>query len=108
MLSKNNKKLQIEKMEPQCQRFTIKKLTFGVASVLIGTTLSLYAGDTIASANDSNDETTEIIADRTSENAVLSNAETTMDEGNSETIPTSNNNVINSNSSAIVDDPVLS
>lgn len=35
MLSKNNKRLQAEKMEPKHQRFAIKKFTVGVASVLI-------------------------------------------------------------------------
>lgn len=39
MLSKNNVKEYIEKNAPTKQRFTIKKLTVGVASVLIGMTL---------------------------------------------------------------------
>ncbi len=38
MLSKNNRKEQLLKQEPKKQRFTIKKLTIGVASVLIGFT----------------------------------------------------------------------
>ena len=38
MLSKNNWKEQIRQQEPKKQRFTIKKLTIGVASVLIGFT----------------------------------------------------------------------
>ncbi|OUN46072.1 hypothetical protein B5G22_08315, partial [Limosilactobacillus reuteri] len=38
MLSRNNWKEQIRQQEPKKQRFTIKKLTIGVASVLIGFT----------------------------------------------------------------------
>ncbi len=38
MLSSNNWKEQIRKQEPKKQRFTLKKLTVGVASVLIGFT----------------------------------------------------------------------
>ncbi|MCD7138764.1 YPDG domain-containing protein, partial [Limosilactobacillus balticus] len=38
MLSKNNRKERFWKQEPKKQRFTIKKLTVGVASVLIGLT----------------------------------------------------------------------
>lgn len=38
MLSSNNRQEQIRKQEPKRQRFTIKKLTVGVASVLIGFT----------------------------------------------------------------------
>ncbi|WP_253284394.1 Rib/alpha-like domain-containing protein [Limosilactobacillus reuteri] len=38
MLSKNNRKEQFRKQEPKKQRFAIKKLTVGVASVLIGFT----------------------------------------------------------------------
>ena len=38
MLSRNNWKEQVRQQEPKKQRFTIKKLTIGVASVLIGFT----------------------------------------------------------------------
>ncbi|MBB1123213.1 mucin-binding protein [Limosilactobacillus albertensis] len=48
MLSKDNLKEQIQKFEPQKQRFTIKKLSVGVASVLLGLT---FAGATTVSAN---------------------------------------------------------
>ena len=50
MLSKNNRKEQFYKQEPKKQRFAIKKLTIGVASVLIGFTfmgLSAYAADDV-------------------------------------------------------------
>lgn len=49
MLSKNNVKEYIEKNAPTKQRFTIKKLTVGVASVLIGMT---FAGTSVASADE--------------------------------------------------------
>ena len=50
MLSKNNGQEQIRKQEPKKQRFAIKKLTVGVASVLVGFTfMGLNAS---ASAND--------------------------------------------------------
>lgn len=52
MLSKNNRKEQFYKQEPKKQRFAIKKLTIGVASVLIGFTFmgaSAYAADDASS-----------------------------------------------------------
>ena len=53
MLSKNNRKEQFRKQEPKKQRFAIKKLTVGVASVLIGFTfMGMNASaDTTAEAN---------------------------------------------------------
>ena len=48
MLSRNNWKEQVRQQEPKKQRFTIKKLTIGVASVLIGFTFMGMS----ASAND--------------------------------------------------------
>ncbi|KRL26018.1 hypothetical protein FD27_GL001405 [Limosilactobacillus frumenti DSM 13145] len=49
MLSKNNIWEYHRKNDPTKQRFTIKKLTVGVASVLIGMT---FAGTSVASADD--------------------------------------------------------
>lgn len=40
MLSHNNWEEQIKKYEPKKQRFTIKKLSVGVASVLLGVTFA--------------------------------------------------------------------
>ena len=53
MLSKNNRKEQFRKQEPKKQRFAIKKLTVGVASVLIGFTfMGMNASaDTTTEAN---------------------------------------------------------
>lgn len=50
MLSRNNWKEQVRQQEPKKQRFTIKKLTIGVASLLIGFTFMGMS----ASANDQN------------------------------------------------------
>lgn len=63
MLSKNNRKLQAQKMEPTQQRFAIKKFTVGVASVLIGTTFAIYPGNTVVSAdeNTTGDVATELV-----------------------------------------------
>ena len=53
MLSKNNRKEQFRKQKPKKQRFAIKKLTVGVASVLIGFTfMGMNASaDTTADVN---------------------------------------------------------
>ena len=54
MLSRNNWKEQVRQQEPNKQRFTIKKLTIGVASVLIGFTFMGMS----ASADDQTTPTT--------------------------------------------------
>ena len=66
MLSKNNKKLQAQKMEPKQQRFAIKKFTVGVASVLVGTTFALYSGAGSVSANETatQEATAEVVEDK--------------------------------------------
>ena len=56
MLSKNNRKLQAQKLEPRSQHFTIKKFTIGVASVLIGSTFVLTVGNDRVSANENTGE----------------------------------------------------
>ena len=57
MLSKNNQKLQSQKMRSKHQRFTIKKLTVGVASILIGMTVTTYMGTTVSHADQINEQT---------------------------------------------------
>lgn len=52
MVSKNNKQLYINKMQQQKQRFGIRKLTVGVASVLLGTTI--FIGNQVAHADTTN------------------------------------------------------
>ena len=48
-MSKNNVQEYVRKMEPQRQRFGLRKLSVGVASVLLGTTFMV--GGTVAHAN---------------------------------------------------------
>lgn len=55
MLSSNNRNEYLRKQEPKKQRFTIKKLTVGVASVLIGFTFMGLSAS--ASANETTDST---------------------------------------------------
>lgn len=66
MLSKNNKKLQAQKMEPKQQRFAIKKFTVGVASVLVGTTFALYSGAGSVSADETatQEATAKVVEDK--------------------------------------------
>ncbi len=57
MLSRDNRKEQLRKQDPKKQRFTIKKLTVGVASVLIGFTfmgVGAYASDNVTTESNNN------------------------------------------------------
>ncbi|WP_271329023.1 Rib/alpha-like domain-containing protein [Lactococcus muris] len=65
MLSKRTKKLQEGRMTPKRQRFAIKKLTVGVASVLIGTFFSLFMsiGTAIISADETSTQPVEEVND---------------------------------------------
>lgn len=47
MLSKNNFKERLKKMQPKSDRFSIRKLTIGVASILIGTVFWLGSTNTV-------------------------------------------------------------
>ena len=67
MLSKNNRKEQLLKQEPKKQRFTIKKLTIGVASVLIGFT---FMG-----MNASADATTDTHSNTANQEAIQTNVD---------------------------------
>ena len=44
LLSRNNNKLLIHKLEPKKQRFAIRKISVGIASVLIGFTFAGFSG----------------------------------------------------------------
>ena len=82
MLSSNNWKELINKQEPKKQRFTIKKLTVGVASVLIGFT---FMG-AIDLADDN-------VTTNNSQNAVTNTAVTGTNNANAqETTATTDNN----------------
>ena len=97
MLSKNNWNEQFRKQEPKKQRFTIKKLTVGVASVLLGFT---FMAGTTASANDTpvgDDEGADTNGTSTDQeqdkhvlrNQVVSNDTTTQAEPETEKSPIS-------------------
>ena len=94
MLSKNNKKLQAQKMEPKQQRFAIKKFTVGVASVLVGTTFAMYSGAGNVSADETATENTssEVVEDKAEDvnnkEVVLSNAATNAEVDSTSTANT--------------------
>ncbi len=54
MLSKNNRKYQCYKQEDKKQRFGLRKLSIGVASVLLGTTFALMGGASVYAATPTN------------------------------------------------------
>ena len=74
MLSRNNHQEQLKKYEPKKQRFTIKKLSIGVASVLLGisfaNSVSADTTDANADANTNNGDGSE----QTDHNLVLNSA----------------------------------
>ena len=94
MLSKNNKKLQAQKMEPKQQRFAIKKFTVGVASVLVGTTFAMYSGAGNVSADETATENTssEVVENKSDDvnnkEVVLSNAATNVEVDSTSTANT--------------------
>ena len=51
MLSKNNRHLQEQRMIDSKQRFSIRKYSFGAASVLLGLSFMTYAGGNPVSAD---------------------------------------------------------
>ncbi|MBD5806798.1 YSIRK-type signal peptide-containing protein [Limosilactobacillus walteri] len=73
MLSRNNRQEQFKKYEPKKQRFTIKKLSVGVASVLLGISfangVSADTTDANADTNNNNDG-----SEQTDHNLVLNSA----------------------------------
>ncbi|MCC4436280.1 YPDG domain-containing protein [Limosilactobacillus reuteri] len=82
MLSKNNRKEQLLKQEPKKQRFTIKKLTIGVASVLIGFT---FMG-----MNASADATTDTHSNTANQEAIQTNIDSGSKTLNNEQTNSSN------------------
>ncbi|RMX27029.1 Rib/alpha-like domain-containing protein [Limosilactobacillus reuteri] len=82
MLSKNNRKEQLLKQEPKKQRFTIKKLTIGVASVLIGFT---FMG-----MNASADATTDTHSNTANQEAIQTNIDSGSKTLNNEETNSSN------------------
>ncbi|MBB1079595.1 MucBP domain-containing protein, partial [Limosilactobacillus sp. STM2_1] len=76
MLSHKNLQEQIKKSEPNKQRFAIKKLTVGVASVLLGVTFAGTASADTTNANSASGSASDG-AEQTDHNLVLNSASTT-------------------------------
>lgn len=103
MLSKNNRDLLSQKMEPRKQRFTIKRLTIGVASVLASTLFMVQGGDSTAKAdvNETTKEGETVEQDSSlTQNEVVLNAPTSTNSNTEEVSPLNTNeantSVINS------------
>lgn len=66
MVSKNNKKLIAEKnRRNEKQRFAIRKLNVGVASVLLGITFSIYGGGQVVAHADTGNASDQVAASDT-------------------------------------------
>lgn len=85
MLSRNNWKEQVRQQEPKKQRFTIKKLTIGVASVLIGFTFMVMSAS--ADAQTTPDTPAVANANTSSTEGKINNADTTTPIAPSTTVP---------------------
>ena len=94
MLSKNNRKEQFRKQEPKKQRFAIKKLTVGVASVLIGFTfMGMNASaDTTAEAN--SEAGSQPVAETQNSASNQANSQATLTTPNSQGIQSSDNQTV--------------
>jgi|GEM_PF-4184600 len=108
MLSKNNRDLLSQKMEPRKQRFTIKRLTVGVASVLVSTLFMVQGGDSTAKedVNETTKEGETVEQDSSlTQNEVVLNAPTSTNSNTEEVSPLNTNeantSVINSEVSQI-------
>lgn len=99
MLSKNNRKEQLFKQEPKKQRFTIKKLTIGVASVLIGFTfMGINASADAATETHSNTADQEAIQTNINpDSTVLNNEQTNLSN-----LPTKANPVTNDSTNNVM------
>ncbi|WP_162253194.1 pectate lyase-like adhesive domain-containing protein, partial [Ligilactobacillus apodemi] len=74
MLSRNNTKFHLQRMEPQKQHFTIKKFSVGVASVLVSCTFAAYSNANLTARADENattDETAEVISNTANDSNVV-------------------------------------
>ena len=99
MVSKNNKKLQTQKMEPSKQRFAIKKFSVGVASVLVGFTFAAYAGGALADENATSDVATEVLDDT----GETTSSETTTNSTAEDTTKTQSEDVTEAQKTAVTD-----
>ena len=106
MVSKNNKKLIAEKnRRNEKQRFAIRKLNIGVASVLLGITFSIYGGGQAVAHADTANASDQVAASDTGDNSLADKSEvalsnTALNASQSSTSATSANSAVQSQSSA--------
>ena len=106
MVSKNNKKLIAEKnRRNEKQRFAIRKLNVGVASVLLGITFSIYGGGQVVAHADTNDASDQVTASGMGDNSLANKSEVTLSSAassasQSSTSATSANSAVQSQASA--------
>ena len=106
MVSKNNKKLIAEKnRRNEKQRFAIRKLNVGVASVLLGITFSIYGGGQVVAHADTNDASDQVATSDAGDNSLANKSEVTLSSATSganqsSTSATSANSAVQSQASA--------
>lgn len=87
MLSRNNWKEQVRQQEPKKQRFTIKKLTIGIASVLIGFTFMGMSASADTQATPTNGTTSQPAQPANNSSAKIPATDTTTPIAPSTTVP---------------------
>ncbi|MCC4435009.1 DUF1542 domain-containing protein [Limosilactobacillus reuteri] len=79
MVSKNNKKLIAEKnRRNEKQRFAIRKLNVGVASVLLGITFSIYGGGQVVAHADTANASDQVATSDTGDNSLATKSEVAL------------------------------
>lgn len=94
MLSKNNRKEQFRKQEPKKQRFAIKKLTVGVASVLIGFTFMGMSASADTTADANSEAGGQSVAETQNSASNQANSQATLTTPNSQGIQSSDNQTV--------------
>ncbi|MDK8116424.1 DUF1542 domain-containing protein [Limosilactobacillus reuteri] len=106
MVSKNNKKLIAEKnRRNEKQRFAIRKLNVGVASVLLGITFSIYGGGQVVAHADTANANDQVATSDTGDNSLATKSEVALSSAASSTnqssiSATSANSAVQSQASA--------
>ncbi|MCC4411268.1 DUF1542 domain-containing protein [Limosilactobacillus reuteri] len=106
MVSKNNKKLIAEKnRRNEKQRFAIRKLNVGVASVLLGITFSIYGGGQVVAHADTANASDQVATSDTGDNSLATKSEVALSSAassanQSSTSATSANGAVQSQASA--------
>ena len=94
MLSKNNRKEQFRKQEPKKQRFAIKKLTVGVASVLIGFTFMGMNASADTTAETNSDAGSQPVAETQNSASNQADSRATLTNPNSQSTQSSDNQAV--------------